>query len=118
MARISRSGDRRSRSNYGSGRGALWANRLLKPLGHGGFGCPHIRGLQKGDINFRQIVSVRSDSGIILRCTKEGCRRVLRDGMCGEHGEVEGSEDLRLMMVIDSGVSNASLLVSREPSSL
>ena len=35
--------------------------------------------------------------------------------MCGEHGEVEGSEDLRLMMVIDSGVSNASLLVSREP---
>jgi len=73
-------------------------------------------GSRRGISTSGRIVSVRSDSGIILRCTKEGCRRVLRDGMCGEHGEVEGSEDLRLMMVIDSGVSNASLLVSREPS--
>ena len=72
-------------------------------------------GSRRGISTSGRIVSVRSDSGIILRCTKEGCRRVLRDGMCGEHGEVEGSEDLRLMMVIDSGVSNASLLVSREP---
>ena len=72
-------------------------------------------GSRRGVSTTGRIVSVRSDSGIILRCTKEGCRRVLRDGMCGEHGEVEGSEDLRLMMVIDSGVSNASLLVSREP---
>ena len=74
------------------------------------------QGSRRGISTSGRIVSVRSDSGIILRCTKEGCRRVLRDGMCGEHGEVEGSEDLRLMMVIDSGVSNASLLVSREPS--
>ena len=72
-------------------------------------------GSRRGVSTTGRIVSVRSDSGIILRCTKDGCRRVLRDGMCGEHGEVEGSEDLRLMMVIDSGVSNASLLVSREP---
>ena len=72
-------------------------------------------GSRRGVSTTGRIVSVRSDSGIILRCTKDGCRRVLRDGMCGEHGEVEGSEDLRLMMVIDSGVSNASLLVSRKP---
>ena len=72
-------------------------------------------GSRRGVSTTGRIVSVRSDCGIILRCTKEGRRRVLRDGMCGEHGEVEGSEDLRLMMVIDSGVSNASLLVSREP---
>jgi len=62
-----------------------------------------------------RIVSLRSGSGIILRCTQEGCRRVLRDGVCGIHGEDAGEEDLRMMMVLDSGVSNASLIVSRAP---
>jgi replication factor A1 len=62
------------------------------------------------------IVSVRKDSGIIYRCTK--CRRVLRDDACSEHGMVEGIEDIRLRFVLDNGVSNASLLLSKEPSEL
>jgi hypothetical protein len=32
-----------------------------------------------------------------------------------EHGPQRGHEDLRLRFVIDNGVSNASLLMSREP---
>jgi len=32
-----------------------------------------------------------------------------------EHGAQRGQEDLRLRFVIDNGVSNASLLMSREP---
>ena len=118
MARISRSGDRRSRSNCGSGRGALRTNRLLKPLGHGGFGCPHIGGLQKGDINFRQNCFGEVGLWDNLEVHQGGLPQSSQDGMCGEHGEVEGSEDLRLMMVIDSGVLNASLLVSRSLRSL
>ena len=72
-------------------------------------------GSRRGISTTGRIVSLRSDSGIILRCTQEGCRRVLRDGVCGIHGEDVGEEDLRMMMVVDSGVSNASLLVSRAP---
>ena len=62
------------------------------------------------------IVSVRKDSGIIYRCTK--CRRVLRDDACSEHGMMEGNEDIRLRFVLDNGISNASLLLSKEPSEL
>ena len=72
-------------------------------------------GSRRGISTTGRIVSLRSDSGIILRCTQEGCRRVLRDGVCGVHGEDVGEEALRMMMVVDSGVSNASLLVSRAP---
>ena len=72
-------------------------------------------GSRRGISTTGRIVSLRSDSGIIFRCTQEGCRRVLRDGVCGIHGEDVGEEDLRMMMVVDSGVSNASLLVSRAP---
>lgn len=75
-------------------------------------------GSRRGISTIGRIVSLRSDSGIILRCTQEGCRRVLRDGVCGIHGEDVGEEDLRMMMVVDSGVSNASLLVSRAPTEM
>ncbi|MED5306247.1 MAG: hypothetical protein VX942_02385 [Candidatus Thermoplasmatota archaeon] len=75
-------------------------------------------GSRRGISTIGRIVSLRSDSGIILRCTQEGCRRVLRDGVCGIHGEDVGEEDLRMMMVVDSGVSNASLLVSRAPTEI
>ena len=75
-------------------------------------------GSRRGISTIGRIVSLRSDSGIILRCTQEGCRRVLRDGICGIHGEDVGEEDLRMMMVVDSGVSNASLLVSRAPTEM
>jgi len=60
------------------------------------------------------IVAVRRDSGIIERCPE--CRRVLRDDACIDHGLQRGVEDLRLRFVIDDGVSNASLLLAKDPS--
>jgi ssDNA-binding replication factor A large subunit len=71
-------------------------------------------GSRRGIRTSALIVSVRKDSGIIHRCSN--CRRVLRDDACAEHGIVDGVEDLRLRFVLDSGVSNASLLLSKGPS--
>ena len=71
-------------------------------------------GSRRGIKTSGNIISIRQDSGIIYRCPE--CRRVLRDDMCSEHGHVQGVEDLRLRFVLDNGVSNASLLLSKEPS--
>jgi replication factor A1 len=60
------------------------------------------------------VASVREDCGIILRCTQ--CRRVLRDGICNQHGEDEGNQDVRLRLVIDDGTSTSSLLINKEAS--
>ena len=59
-------------------------------------------------------MAIRSDSGIILRCPE--CRRILRESACVDHGLQHGVEDLRLKFVIDNGVHNASLIISKEPS--
>ncbi len=58
------------------------------------------------------VASVREDCGIIMRCTQ--CRRVLRDGNCSEHGENEGTQDVRLRLVIDDGTSTSSLLINKD----
>ena len=70
-------------------------------------------GSRRGIKTLGTVVAVRPDSGIVERCPE--CRRVLRDSACMEHGPQRGNEDLRLRFVIDNGVSNASLLMSREP---
>jgi len=71
-------------------------------------------GSRRGIRTSGTIVAVRPDSGIVERCPE--CRRVLRDGACAEHGPQRGEEDLRLRFVIDDGVSNASLLMSKDAS--
>jgi len=58
------------------------------------------------------VVSVREDSGIIIRCTE--CRRVLRDGSCLTHGEQDGNTDVRLRLVIDDGIGTISLLINKD----
>ena len=61
------------------------------------------------------VVSVREDSGYIRRCTE--CRRVLRDGACFDHGPNEGTEDIRLRLVVDQGgVATAAVLINKEAS--
>ena len=71
-------------------------------------------GSRRGIRTSGTIVAVRPDSGIVERCPE--CRRVLRDDACAEHGPQRGEEDLRLRFVIDDGVSNASLLMSKDVS--
>ena len=60
------------------------------------------------------IVSVRDDSGIIMRCL--GCRRVLRDGECSSCDSTESQQDVRLRLVIDNGENTASLLINKAAS--
>jgi ssDNA-binding replication factor A large subunit len=60
------------------------------------------------------IVSVRDDSGIILRCVE--CRRVLRDGECASCGSSESQQDVRLRLVIDNGENIVSLLINKAAS--
>ena len=57
------------------------------------------------------VVSVREDSGFILRCTE--CRRVLRDGSCADHGANEGNEDIRLRLVVDHAGATTAVLVNK-----
>ena len=71
-------------------------------------------GSRRGISTSGTVVTVRPDSGIIERCPE--CRRVLRDAACAEHGPQRGDEDLRLRFVIDNGISNASLLLSKNAS--
>ena len=60
------------------------------------------------------VVSVREDSGVIMRCTQ--CRRVTRDGECSSPacvGKVETQQDIRLRLVIDNGEVTASVLINK-----
>ena len=49
------------------------------------------------------LVDIQSGSGLIKRCPMEDCTRVLQNGRCNEHGEVEGEFDLRIKAVVDDG---------------
>ena len=71
-------------------------------------------GSRRGVTTKGSIVSVKDDCGIIERCPE--CRRVLRDGSCSEHGAQRGVEDLRIRLIVDNGLANASLVMAREPS--
>ncbi len=49
------------------------------------------------------LVDIQRGSGLIKRCPEDDCTRVLQNGRCSEHGEVEGEFDLRVKAVIDDG---------------
>ena len=80
---------------------------VVVPLGELANGSSRV-GIQTQGV----IVSIREDSGFILRCTQ--CRRVLRDGACFEHGDNAGEEDLRLRLVMDGEGATSAVLVDRE----
>jgi replication factor A1 len=58
------------------------------------------------------MVDIQSGSGLIKRCPE--CNRALIKGVCGEHGKVEGTYDLRIKAVVDDGISVQDALVNRE----
>ena len=62
--------------------------------------------IEVGDDNVEvegALVDIQSGSGLIKRCPEEDCTRVLQNGRCSEHGEVEGEFDLRIKGVLDDG---------------
>jgi replication factor A1 len=60
------------------------------------------------------MVDIQSGSGLIKRCPE--CNRALIKGVCGEHGKVEGTYDLRIKAVIDDGATVQDSLLNREVS--
>jgi replication factor A1 len=60
------------------------------------------------------LVDIQSGSGLIKRCPEEGCTRVLQNGRCSEHGEVEGEFDLRIKGVLDDGREVQEVIFDQE----
>lgn len=60
------------------------------------------------------LVDIQSGSGLIKRCPEADCTRVLQNGRCAEHGEVEGEFDLRIKGIIDDGTMVQEVLFDRE----
>jgi len=60
------------------------------------------------------LVDIQSGSGLIKRCPEEGCTRVLQNGRCSEHGDVEGEFDLRIKGVLDDGVEIHETIFNQE----
>jgi len=60
------------------------------------------------------LVDIQSGSGLIKRCPEEDCTRVLQNGRCSEHGEVEGEFDLRIKGVLDDGEDVHEVIFNRE----
>jgi replication factor A1 len=60
------------------------------------------------------LVDVQSGSGLIKRCPEDDCTRVLQNGRCSEHGDVEGEFDLRIKGVLDDGSEVHEVIFDRE----
>ncbi|MFB6111533.1 MAG: replication factor A [Halobacteriaceae archaeon] len=60
------------------------------------------------------IVDLQSGSGLIKRCPESDCTRVLQNGRCSEHGEVEGEFDLRVKAVVDDGEAVHEVIFDEE----
>jgi replication factor A1 len=60
------------------------------------------------------LVDIQSGSGLIKRCPEEDCTRVLQNGRCSEHGEVDGEFDLRIKGVLDDGEEVHEVIFDQE----
>ena len=60
------------------------------------------------------LIDIQRGSGLIKRCPEEGCTRVLQNGRCSEHGEVEGEFDLRVKAVVDDGTTVHEVIFDQE----
>jgi len=60
------------------------------------------------------LVDIQSGSGLIKRCPDDDCTRVLQNGRCSEHGEVEGEFDLRIKGVLDDGEDVTEVIFDEE----
>lgn len=71
--------------------------------------------VEESDAEFEgAVVSVQDGSGLIKRCPVDGCGRVLQNGECSVHGDVEGEFDIRLMASLDNGNVVRDILITDE----
>ncbi len=60
------------------------------------------------------LIDMQRGSGLIKRCPEEDCTRVLQNGRCSEHGEVDGEFDLRIKAVVDDGIDAHEVIFNKE----
>lgn len=60
------------------------------------------------------ILEVKKGSGLIFRCSQEGCNRVLQKMECRIHGKQKGHPDLRIKAVLDDGYGAATFFANRD----
>ncbi len=60
------------------------------------------------------VIDIRPGSGFILRCPE--CNRMIQNGTCQIHGEVEGVADLRVKCIVDDGNGSVNAILDRKAS--
>jgi replication factor A1 len=60
------------------------------------------------------VVDMRTGSGLIKRCPNDDCTRVLQNGRCNVHGEVDGNFDLRIKAYLDDGHAAQKVVFDEE----
>jgi replication factor A1 len=58
------------------------------------------------------IVAVRDGSGLVQRCPK--CSRVVQNGECRSHGDVDGEDDLRTKAILDDGTGTVTVVLQAD----
>ena len=58
------------------------------------------------------VIEVRDGSGLVERCPD--CGRVVQNGQCRSHGDVEGVDDLRVKAVLDDGTGTVTVILGTE----
>jgi replication factor A1 len=55
------------------------------------------------------VIGVRDGSGLIERCPS--CSRVVQNGQCRSHGEVDAVDDLRVKAILDDGTETVTAIL-------
>ena len=58
------------------------------------------------------LLAVRDGSGLIERCPE--CNRVIQNGQCRSHGDVDGVDDLRVKAILDDGTGTVTVVLDRD----
>ncbi|WP_066414526.1 Single-stranded DNA binding protein [Halorubrum aethiopicum] len=58
------------------------------------------------------VLEVRDGSGLIERCPE--CGRVIQNGQCRSHGEVDGEDDLRVKAILDDGTDTVTVVLDSD----
>jgi replication factor A1 len=58
------------------------------------------------------VIAVRDGSGLIERCPE--CGRVVQNGQCRAHGEVDAEDDLRVKAILDDGTETLTAVLDDE----
>jgi replication factor A1 len=58
------------------------------------------------------LLEVRDGSGLIERCPD--CGRVIQNGQCRSHGDVDGEDDMRVKAILDDGTGAVTVVLDRD----